>query len=124
MPVYKYVANRALTLIENVALGQNVGDFHTGFRAYSRQVLETIPYRSNSDNFVFDTQFLVQAVYFAFRIGDVPVPVRYMAEASSIDFRRSVRYGAGTLWTLVRYHAHRRGLRKDALFAEQPSGGA
>lgn len=116
MPVYKYLANRLLTLVENVVLGQNLGEFHSGFRAYSRRVLETIPYHANSDDFVFDSQFLVQAVHFGFRLGDVPVPVRYMAEASSIGFRRSVTYGLGTLWTLLRYLLHRLGLRRDPLF--------
>jgi len=116
MPPYKYLANRALTLLENVVLGQNLGDFHSGFRAYARPVLETIPYHANSDDFVFDSQFLVQAVAFGFRIGDVPVPVRYMAEASSITFRRSVVYGLGTLATLARYLAHKAGVRRDPLF--------
>jgi glycosyltransferase involved in cell wall biosynthesis len=77
MPAYKYLANRCLTLVENIWLGQNVGDFHSGFRAYRRQVLETIPFSQNSDDFVFDSQFLAQAAYFGLRIGDVPVPVRY-----------------------------------------------
>ncbi len=116
MPVYKYLANRALTLVENLVLGQNLGECHSGFRAYARRVLETIPYHANSDDFVFDSQFLVQAVHFGFRIGDVPVPVRYMAEASSINFRRSVTYGLGTLGTLGRYLAHRAGVRRDPLF--------
>ena len=76
MPKYKYISNRMLTFIENIVLGQNVSDFHSGYRAYTRKVLETIPYHHNSDDFVFDTEFLVQAVHFGFRIGDVPVPVR------------------------------------------------
>ena len=122
MPLYKYLANRVLTLTENLVLGQNLGEFHSGFRAYSRQVLETIPYHANSDDFVFDTQLLVQAVSFGFRIGDVPVPVRYMAEASSINFRRSVTYGLGTLATLLRYLAHKAGVRRDPLF--EAKGGA
>jgi glycosyltransferase involved in cell wall biosynthesis len=83
MPPYKYLSNRFLTFVENVVLAQNLGDFHTGYRAYKRTVLETIPYHNNSDGFVFDTEFLVQAVYFGFRMGDVPVPVRYSPEASS-----------------------------------------
>jgi len=120
MPPYKYLANRFLTIVENVALGQNLGEFHSGFRAYSRRVLETIPYRVNSDDFVFDTQFLVQAVHFGFRLGDVPVPVRYMAEASSIGFRRSVTYGLRTLGTLARFYLHRWGLRRDSLFVAAP----
>lgn len=114
MPWWKYLANRALTTIENVALGQNLGDFHSGFRAYRRQVLETIPWQLNSDDFVFDTQFLVQAVHFGFKIGDVPVPVRYFDEASSISFRRSVRYGFGTLAAILDLWLHRAGLRRSA----------
>jgi glycosyltransferase involved in cell wall biosynthesis len=116
MPAWKYVSNRVLTIIQNVVLGQNLGEFHSGFRAYSREVLETIPYHENSDGFLFDAQFLAQAIHFGFRLGDVPVPVRYMAEASSIGFWRSVGYGVGTLWTLVRYHAHRLKLSHDPLF--------
>ena len=96
MPRWKYLANRGLTAIENFALGQNLGDFHRGFRVYRREVLETIPFERNSDDFVFDTQFLVQAVHFGFRLGDVPVPVRYFDEASSINFKRSLRYGLTT----------------------------
>ena len=83
--------------MENFALGQNLGDFHSGFRVYRREVLQRIPFERNSDDFVFDTQFLVQAVRLGFRLGDIPVPVRYFAEASSINFRRSVRYGLSTL---------------------------
>ncbi|MBI3082951.1 MAG: glycosyltransferase family 2 protein, partial [Candidatus Omnitrophica bacterium] len=99
-----------------VVLGQNLGEFHSGFRAYSRRVLETIPYHRNSDDFVFDQQLLVQAVHCGFRLGDVPVPVRYMPEASSINFRRSVTYGVQTLMTLLRWVIHRMGLRRDPLF--------
>src|SRR5258708_34107604 len=80
-----------------MALGQNLGDFHSGFRVYRREVLEQIPFENNSDDFVFDTQFLVQAVRFGFRLGDIPVPVRYFAEASSINFMRSLKYGLSTL---------------------------
>ncbi len=116
MPVWKYLANRALTLLENFVLGQNLGEFHSGFRAYSRRVLETIPYQRNSDDFVFDQEFLVQAVHFGFRLGDVPVPVRYFPEASSISFRRSVRYGVACVATLAAWILHRLGLRKDARF--------
>jgi glycosyltransferase involved in cell wall biosynthesis len=116
MPVWKYVANRCLTLLENVALGQNLGDFHSGFRAYRREVLETIPFEGNSDDFVFDSQFLAQAAHFGFRIGDVPVPVRYFAEASSINFRRCLTYGLGTLGVLGTFWSHRLGLRRSTLF--------
>ena len=116
MPLYKYVANRLLTFLENLWMGQNLGEWHSGMRGYRRKVLETIPWGRNSDDFVFDTQFLVQAVHFGFRIGDIPVPVRYMREASSINFHRSVRYGSETLGTLLRWTCHRLGLRSDPLF--------
>jgi glycosyltransferase involved in cell wall biosynthesis len=120
MPAYKYIANRCLTLIENVWLGQNLGDFHSGFRAYHRRVLEAIPYEANSDDFVFDSQFLAQAAHFGFKIGDIPVPVRYFDEASSINFRRSVRYGLSTLGVLAEYSAHRWGLRRSRRFMPRP----
>lgn len=116
MPVYKYLANRALTTIENIALGQNLGDFHSGFRAYRREVLETIPFDRNSDDFVFDSQFLAQAVHFGFKIGDIPVPVRYFDEASSINFKRSCKYGLETLKVLTQFWSHRLGIKKSSLF--------
>lgn len=116
MPVYKYLANRFLTTVENVALGQNLGDFHSGFRAYRREVLETIPWQSNSDDFVFDSQFLAQAVHFGFKIGDIPVPVRYFDEASSINFSRSLKYGLCTLGVLASYWMNRIGLKRSKLF--------
>ncbi len=116
MPVYKYLANRVLTTVENVALGQNLGDFHSGFRVYRREVLETLPWERNSDDFVFDTQFLVQAVKFGFRLGDIPVPVRYFDEASSINFRRSVTYGFATLGTVGLYWLDRLRLYRSPLF--------
>ncbi len=103
MPLYKYVSNRLLTLIENLITGQNLSEWHTGYRAYSRKVLETIPYHKNSNNFVFDSQLLIQAAYFGFRIGDLPVPCRYMREASSINLSRSIVYGLGTLKTLFQF---------------------
>lgn len=116
MPVYKYLANRFLTITENLTLGQNLGDFHSGMRAYTREVLETIPFENNSDDFVFDSEFLVQAVYFGFRLGDVPVPVRYMEEASSINFRRSFTYGLATMHCLVRFVLHKLNLNRDGMF--------
>lgn len=117
MPRYKYIANRFLTVLENVALGQNLGEFHTGFRAYRRKVLETVPFGKNSDDFVFDTQFLAQAVYFNFVLGDVPVPVRYFKEASSIGFRRSLAYGVQSLAVLAQFHLHRLRLIRSPLFS-------
>jgi hypothetical protein len=123
MPLYKYIANRLLTLVENLWLGQNLGEWHSGMRGYRREVLETIPWERNSDDFVFDTQFLVQAVYFGFRIGDIPVPVRYMKEASSINFRRSVQYGLSTLGTLAEWTLHRAGVRRSASYSPRGKRG-
>ena len=122
MPWWKYLSNRVLTLFENLFLGQNLGEFHSGFRVYRRSVLEAIPFETNSDDFVFDTQFLVQAVHFGFRLGDVPVPVRYFDEASSINFRRSSKYGIETVKTVAQYWLNKIGL-KSRLFrtkATQP----
>lgn len=116
MPKYKYLSNRLLTFMENIVLGQNISDFHSGYRAYTRTVLETIPYHNNSDGFVFDSEFLAQAVYFGFKIGDVPVPVRYFDEASSINLSNSVVYGLKTLATLVKYLAHTMKLFRSKLF--------
>jgi glycosyltransferase involved in cell wall biosynthesis len=116
MPGWKYIANRCLTITENVALGQNLGDFHSGFRAYRREVLETIPIDQNTDDFAFDTQFLAQAVYFGFKLGDIPVPVRYFEEASSINFRRSVKYGFSTLWILVQFWLQKLRLARFRIF--------
>ncbi|MFG0317918.1 MAG: glycosyltransferase family 2 protein [Planctomycetota bacterium JB042] len=117
MPVWKYLANRCLTITENVVLGQNLGDAHTGMRAYTRDVLETIPFESNSDDFVFDSQFISQLVHYRFRIGDVPVPTRYFAEASSINFVRSTKYGLGTLAVLGQFTLKRLGLAHPAIYA-------
>jgi glycosyltransferase involved in cell wall biosynthesis len=122
MPWWKYVSNRFLTAVENLALGQNLGDFHSGFRVYRRQVLETIPFDRNSDDFVFDTQFLVQAVHFGFRLGDIPVPVRYFDEASSINFQRSLTYGIRTLGTVGRFWLNRLGLLRSQLFRPREVG--
>ncbi len=116
MPIYKYIANRFLTFIENITLGQNLGDFHTGFRAYRREVLETIPWEKNSNDFVFDSQFLAQAVHFGFKLGDIPVPSRYFDEASSINFKRSTQYGLLTLWVVVTFWLHRLRLKRSPLF--------
>jgi glycosyltransferase involved in cell wall biosynthesis len=126
MPVYKYLSNRILTVIENIVLGQNLGDFHSGFRAYRREVLEQIDYSGNSDDFVFDTEFLTQAVFHGFRIGDIPMPTRYSPESSSINFRRSLKYGLQTLLVMAKYLLQRSGIYKPALFRGSlpGSGGA
>ncbi|MBI5625005.1 MAG: glycosyltransferase family 2 protein [Elusimicrobia bacterium] len=107
MPFYKYIFNRLLTIMENSVTGQNLGEWHSGLRAYSRQVLETVRWELNSDDFVFDQQFLIQAASCRFRLGDVPVPVRYFPEASSINFKRSVVYGLSTLVLLVEHLIHK-----------------
>jgi glycosyltransferase involved in cell wall biosynthesis len=119
MPPYKYIANRFLTIIENLAMGQNLGEWHSGMRAYSRHALETVPWDLNSDDFVFDCEFLVQAAAMGLRIGDIPVPARYFEEASSINFRRSTRYGLESLKTILRYYLHRLGLWKCPLFVQR-----
>ncbi len=116
MPTYKYLSNRMLTIFENIALGQNLGDFHSGFRAYTRDVLETINYSANSDDFVFDSEFLAQAVYHGFRIGDIPIPTRYFAEASSINFQRSLKYGLQTVSVMGKFLLQKSGIANNKLF--------
>ncbi len=103
MPLYKYLANRALSILENLVSGQNLSEWHTGMRAYKREVLESIDWQANSDDFVFDSQVLFQIVARHYRIGEIPAPVRYFKEASSINFWRSWRYGWGTLMTALKY---------------------
>jgi len=116
MPLYKYISNRLLTILENLITGQNLPEWHTGYRAYSRKVLENIPYHENSNGFVFDSQFLIQAVYFGFKIGDLPVPCRYMREASSINLNRSILYGIGTIKTLFQFILQKLHIMKFNLF--------
>jgi glycosyltransferase involved in cell wall biosynthesis len=103
MPIYKYIANRLLTAIENIFLGVKLSEYHTGYRAFSRKVLNELPLLENSDDFVFDNQMLAQCVHFGFRIGEVSCPTKYFEEASSINFRRSVAYGFGVLATTVQF---------------------
>jgi len=103
MPLWKYVSNRFLTLAENVLIGAKLSEYHTGYRAYSRQLLERLPLDRNSDDFVFDNQVLAQIIALGCAIGEVTCPARYMPEASSINFRRSVRYGLGCLTTALRF---------------------
>ena len=116
MPKWKYFVNRLSTLGENLLLGTVLGDFHSGFRAYTREVLEVIPFDRNSDDFAFDQEFIVQARAFGFVMGDVPVPVRYFSEASSIDFRRSLRYGLGGMGAIGSLGLHRLGIKQDRRF--------
>src|SRR5579875_153628 len=116
MPVYKFIANRFLTTMQNLVLGTRLSEFHTGYRAYSRRFLEQVPFLRNSIAFVFDAEILCQAVYFNFRIAEIGVETRYFAEASSINFWNSVKYGLGVLGTLVKYWCARNGLLQSSLF--------
>jgi len=116
MPFYKYVANRLLTAFQNLFLGAKLSEYHTGFRAFSKEVLQTLPLLENSDDFVFDNQMLAQSVMFGFRIGEISCPTSYFEEASSINFRRSVKYGLGVLLTTASFVAHRAGVAKSPLF--------
>jgi len=120
MPLYKYAGNRVLTLIENLLVGRKLAEYHTGYRAYSRRVLETLPLLENSDGFVFDNQILCQAIAFGFAIGEMSSPCRYFPEASSIGFASSVRYGFGVLGTGLEYRLDRWGVRRSPRF--RPEG--
>jgi glycosyltransferase involved in cell wall biosynthesis len=113
MPFYKYVANRMLTAFQNLFLGVKLSEYHTGFRAFSRELLETLPLLENSDDFVFDNQMIAQAVMFGFNIGEISCPTKYFEEASSINFKRSVKYGLGVLATTAGFVAHKLGLRRE-----------
>jgi len=116
MPRYKYIANRALTAFQNLFLGAKLSEYHTGFRAFSRDLLQTLPLLENSDDFVFDNQMIAQAVMFGFRIGEISCPTKYFEEASSINFRRSVKYGLGVLATTATFMAHKAGLIQAPIF--------
>ncbi|MGA9504222.1 MAG: glycosyltransferase family 2 protein [Terriglobales bacterium] len=116
MPLWKYVANRFLTLFENTLLGAKLSEYHTGYRAFSSTVLKDLPLLENSDDFVFDNQMLAQCVYFGFRIGEVSCPTKYFEEASSINFRRSVRYGLEVLQTTVQFALQRAGILDNPIF--------
>jgi glycosyltransferase involved in cell wall biosynthesis len=116
MPRYKYIANRCMTIVQNMVTGMNLSEWHTGFRGYTREVLETIPWQENSDDFVFDSQFLLQCVAAGFLVGEIPVPVRYHDTASSINFRRSITYGLRTMQTLGSYWLHTLHMKSSPLF--------
>ena len=116
MPLYKYISNRFLTAFQNLFLGVKLSEYHTGFRAFSRSLLETLPILENSDDFVFDNQMIAQTVMFGFRIGEISCPTKYFEEASSINFKRSVEYGLGVLATTLSYTAHKLGLVHLARF--------
>ena len=116
MPIWKYVSNRFLTTVENLAFGTHLSEMHTGFRAYSRRLLTTIPFLLNSDDFVFDSEVIAQTVACGFRITEVPVPTRYFPEASSVNFRRSLVYGLSTLNVARKYWLNKVGIRKYPIF--------
>jgi glycosyltransferase involved in cell wall biosynthesis len=120
MPPYKYVANRVLTFIQNLLLDHKLAEYHTGFRAFSRRVLESLPLGENADDFVFDNQMLAQAIYFGHRVGEITCPTRYFAEASSIPLGKSIRYGCGVLRTSWQFWLAKNGLHTSRVFS--PTG--
>ncbi|MBE9531886.1 MAG: glycosyltransferase family 2 protein [Proteobacteria bacterium] len=116
MPLYKYISNRFLTFVENMLLGYKLSEYHTGYRAFSREVLEKLPLAENSDDFVFDNQMLAQGIFFGFRLGEISCPTKYFPEASSIGFMRSVTYGLGVLKTAVQCRLQMMGQREYKIF--------
>ena len=120
MPLYKYVSNRALTLIQNILLGHKLSEYHTGYRGFTRQVLQSLPLERNSDDFIFDNQMLAQAIYKGYRIGEISCPTKYFPEASSINFRRSVVYGLGVLRTSISFRLGRLGFARGTIFEGLP----
>jgi len=119
MPMYKYIANRFLTAVENLLLGSKLSEFHTGYRAFSRKVLESLPFQANSDNFVFDNEMLAQIIYFRYRVGEVSCPTTYFEEASSINLRNSLVYGLGVLSTAIKCRLHKLRLINLKLFSRR-----
>lgn len=119
MPRYKYLANRALTLTQNLLVDHKLSEYHTGYRAWSKKLLERLPLMKNSDDFVFDNQMLAQAIYFNYRIGEVSCPTKYFPEASSINFQRSVVYGVGVLKTAMQFRLQRMGLGSYPIFDDE-----
>ena len=117
MPRYKYIANRFLTLTQNLLLGYKLSEYHTGYRAFSRRILEQLPLEQNANDFIFDNQMLAQIIYSGYTIGEVTCPTRYAADSSSISFRRSVQYGVGVLGTSLAFRAHRWRVRRSPLFS-------
>lgn len=120
MPLYKYISNRFLTLTQNFLIGYKLSEYHTGYRAFTRQVLETLPLEENSDDFVFDNQMLAQCVFNNFSIGEISCPTKYFPEASSINFARSVKYGLGVLFTSLQFFLSKRKILAYRIFA--PNG--
>lgn len=119
MPLYKYVANRFLTLAQNLLMGFKLSEYHTGFRAFSRDVIEALPLEENSDDFVFDNEMISQAIFFGFRVGEISCPTRYFPEASSINLSRSIKYGFGVLATSMKFRLHKMGMIKSRIFRQR-----
>jgi len=119
MPLYKYIANRFLTLFQNLLVGYKLSEYHTGYRAWSRTLLEKLPLMNCSDDFVFDNQMIVQSLYFGFTIGEISCPTKYFPEASSINFRRSVIYGLGVLKSSIEFRLQRMGIAQYAIFSDE-----
>jgi len=119
MPVYKYIANRLLTFFQNLVLGYKLTEYHTGYRAFSSEVLKKIPYKINSDDFIFDNEILIQIIHHGFRIAEISCPTKYFPEASSINFRRSVKYGLGIVFNCFKYILHKAKIRKFNLLSEK-----
>lgn len=120
MPLYKYVANRFLTLFENLMVGEKLSEYHTGLRAYSRELLEALPLDRNSDDFVFDNEFIAQSLAAGARVGEVSCPTKYADDSSSINFRRSIKYGLGVLRVSFEFRLHKFGIRKFSYLIVQP----
>ena len=116
MPLYKYISNRFLTLVENVLLSKKISEYHTGYRAFSRRLLENLPMHNNSDDFVFDNEFIAQTVYFGYSVGEVSCPTKYFPDASSINFGRSLKYGLGVLCTALAFRLKKWGLYHHRIF--------
>jgi glycosyltransferase involved in cell wall biosynthesis len=119
MPLYKFISNRFLTFAQNILMGAKVSEYHTGYRAFTRKVLETVPVENNSDDFVFDNQMLSQIHYLGFRIAEITCPAKYFTEASSINFSRSLSYGLGCLWTALQFRLSKMGLVQSRLFPKK-----
>lgn len=116
MPRYKYISNRFLTAVQNLLLGYKLSEYHTGFRAFARPVIESLPLEENSDDFLFDNEMLAQAIYFGYQVGEISCPTKYFPEASSISFRRSMKYGLGVLWTSLKFRMQKMGLARFRIF--------
>jgi glycosyltransferase involved in cell wall biosynthesis len=119
MPLYKFIANRILTAIQNILLNYKLSEYHTGYRAFSRKVLETLPLEENTDDFVFDNEMLAQVIYFGYRIGEISCPTRYFADASSINLQRSIKYGLGVLATSLKFRLQKMGFSQFRIFSSQ-----